>query len=66
VKILLRTCVLCRLFSGYCISLNCHWISDIYKNAQRYGTFRYAVEIVQNFPPDILKKHNCIDFVLFS
>jgi hypothetical protein len=45
VEILLRACVLGRLFSGLCISLNCHWISDVYKNFQHFGTVRYAVEI---------------------
>jgi len=67
VEILLRACVLDRLFSGLCISLNCHWISDVYKNVQHFGTVRYAVEITgQTFSPDIPKKYNCFDFVLFS
>jgi hypothetical protein len=61
---LLSACVLCRLFSVLCISLSCHWISDVSKNAQHFGTFHYAVEItVQNWPPYscIPKKYSCIE-----
>jgi hypothetical protein len=67
VEILLSACVLCKLFSVSYVSLNCHWISDVYKNAQHFGSFRHAVETtVQHLTRRILKKCNCINFVLFS